>query len=36
VVSASQSGMVRAYAFWMVLGIGLAGIVIALIVAGGG
>lgn len=36
VVSASQSGMVRAYAFWMVLGISLAGIVIALIVAGGG
>lgn len=36
VVSASQSGMVRAYAFWMVLGVSLAGIVIALIVAGGG
>jgi len=35
VVSASQSGMVRAYAFWMVIGISLAGIVIALIVAGG-
>ena len=35
VVSASQSGMVRAYAFWMVLGVSLAGIVIALIVAGG-
>ena len=36
VVSASQSGMVRAYAFWMVLGISLVGIVIAIIVAGGG
>jgi len=35
VVSASQSGLVRAYAFWMVLGISLAGIVIALVVAGG-
>ena len=34
VVSASQSGMVRAYAFWMVLGISLAGIIIALVVAG--
>jgi len=34
VVSASQSGLVRAYTFWMVLGIGLAGIVIALVLAG--
>jgi len=34
VVSASQSGMVRAYTFWMVLGISLAGIVIALVLAG--
>jgi len=34
VVSASQSGLVRAYAFWMVLGISLAGIVIALVLAG--
>ena len=34
VVSASQSGLVRAYAFWMVLGISLAGIVIALVMAG--
>lgn len=34
-VRSSQSGMVRAYAFWMVLGIALAGIVAALIAAGG-
>jgi NADH-quinone oxidoreductase subunit L len=35
VVSASQSGLVRSYVFWMVLGLSLAGIVIALVVAGG-
>lgn len=36
VVSASQAGLVRAYAFWMVLGTSVAGIIIALIAAGGG
>jgi NADH-quinone oxidoreductase subunit L len=34
VVSASQSGLVRAYVFWMVLGIAVAGIILALVVAG--
>jgi NADH-quinone oxidoreductase subunit L len=36
VVSASQSGMVRAYAFWMVLGVSAVGIVLAIVMAGGG
>jgi NADH-quinone oxidoreductase subunit L len=36
VVSASQSGLVRAYAFWMVLGISAVGIILAIVVAGGG
>ena len=35
VVSASQSGLVRAYVFWMVLGLSIAGIVVALVLAGG-
>ncbi len=36
VVSASQSGLVRAYAFWMVLGVSAVGIVLAIVMAGGG
>ena len=36
IVSGSQSGLVRAYAFWMVVGTAAAGIILALIVAGTG